>query len=73
LALSITHNCVVCEKHYDAAGFYYAHDIKAEGPAYFSDKGALCSPQCALDHYLKRKADGDPMLKPARQPGVAGT
>jgi hypothetical protein len=38
------------------------------GPAYYSDKGLLCSAKCSLDHFLKRQSDGDPMLKPAPVP-----
>jgi hypothetical protein len=64
--------CVECSKVYDAPDYCHHGGNPAAGPAYWSDKGALCSPKCSLDHFLKRQATGDPMTKPAPMPGVAG-
>jgi len=62
-------NCVECNKPYDDPTFcYYGGQIN-HGPAYWSDKGVLCSPKCSTDHFLKRHAAGE-VLKPAPRPGV---
>lgn len=50
--------CVECNKHFTDKGFnYYSGNIQY-GPAYFSDEGVLCSPQCALDHFHRRTKEG---------------
>lgn len=50
--------CVECNKRFTDSGFqYYSGNIEY-GPAYFSDEGTLCSPECALVHYKRRIEDG---------------
>ncbi len=62
--------CVECDTPYEDPAFCYFGGIPEAGPAYWSDKGVLCSPKCSLDHFLKRQAAGDPMTAPAPHPGV---
>lgn len=50
--------CLECGLPFGAAGFSYDHDDPDLGPAYWSDRGLLCSPGCAGDHYRKRMAEG---------------
>jgi len=38
------------------------------GPAYFTDRGVLCSPKCSLAHYVKREAEGTLRSAPPPNP-----
>jgi hypothetical protein len=61
-------NCVECGKPYgDPAFTYHAGRIEG-GPAYWSDRGLLCSHACAIDHFKRRREAGDPMREPAPNP-----
>ena len=50
--------CVECGLAYGAPGFSLDHDRLDLGPAYWSDRGLLCSPECAGVHLRKRVAEG---------------
>ena len=50
--------CCECGKKFAEEGFHYYGGVIDYGPAYFSDEGVLCSPECALEHYKKRIANG---------------
>ena len=50
--------CIECGLDYWAPGFSHDHGRPDYGPAYWSDRGLLCSPTCAGDHYRKRVAEG---------------
>jgi hypothetical protein len=59
-------NCVECDKLEDDSTFCFYNDERMNGPAYWSDKGVLCSAKCATDHYLKRLAAGEVMAPSPR-------
>ncbi len=60
--------CVECGLPYGQAGFSY-HSGKIEnGPAYWSDRGLLCSYACSTAHFERREKEGDPMREPAPNP-----
>ena len=50
--------CIECGLAYGAPGFAFHHGEREEGPAYYSDRGLLCSPVCATGHTKKRVAEG---------------
>ena len=50
--------CIECGLAYGAPGFSLDHDRADLGPAYWSDRGLLCSPECAQTHARKRLAEG---------------
>lgn len=64
--------CVECGKPHDDPSFCYYGGVMDYGPAYWSDEGILCSPQCATAHFLKREAAKNPMVMPAPKPGIRG-
>jgi hypothetical protein len=68
LARPDVYRCVECGLPYRAQGFWYFHGNIENGPAYWSDRGILCSPQCSLAHHRKRMADGTLAERPAPDP-----
>jgi hypothetical protein len=68
LARPETYRCIECGLPYQAAGFQYYHGELEKGPAYWTDRGLLCSAQCSLAHYTKRKAEGTLPQEPAPDP-----
>lgn len=62
------YRCIECGLPYRANGFSYYHDEMENGPAYWSDRGILCSPRCALAHHRRREAEGTLREKPAPDP-----
>jgi hypothetical protein len=50
--------CIECRRAYGAPGWVFYHGERQEGPAYWSDRGLLCSPGCATTHARKRFAEG---------------
>ncbi|MBD0416054.1 hypothetical protein [Oryzicola mucosus] len=60
--------CVECGTPFRSDGFHYHEGIVENGPAYWSDRGILCSPQCSLAHHQKRKAEGTLRQTPAPDP-----
>lgn len=68
LARTETPRCVECGKPFDAQGFVYHHGRIGNGPAYWSDRGILCSPECSVSHYRSRAAAGTLPSAPAPNP-----
>lgn len=68
LARPETKRCVECGTPYEAASFHYWQGRVANGPAYFSDQGILCSPQCSVAHFRRREAEGTLSVQPAVDP-----
>jgi hypothetical protein len=68
LARPESRRCVECGTPYEAASFHYWHGEVANGPAYFSDRGTLCSPQCSLTHFRRRETEGTLPSEPAIDP-----
>jgi ferredoxin len=60
--------CVECGLPYGHTDFSY-HSGKIEsGPAYWSDRGLLCSHACSTAHFERREKEGDSMKDPAPDP-----
>ena len=68
LARTPTFTCIECGRTDAAPGFQWHGGDPTHGPAYWSDRGVLCSPPCALNHYRKREAQGDLPQRPADAP-----
>lgn len=62
------HRCIECGKPYGAADFAYHEGMIEHGPAYWTDRGLLCSPACSLAHHKKRAAEGTLPGKPVPDP-----
>jgi hypothetical protein len=60
--------CIECGLAYGEPGFSLHGGRIESGPAYFTDRGALCSPQCSLAHYRKRAAEGTMPAAPPPNP-----
>ncbi|WP_274629820.1 hypothetical protein [Arvimicrobium flavum] len=68
LARPETKRCIECGTPYDDAAFHYWEGRVANGPAYWSDRGILCSPRCSLAHHQRRAAEGTLADAPAPDP-----
>lgn len=68
LARSGTPRCVECGLAYGAGTFSYDHGLIENGPAYWSDRGLLCSPVCSLAHFRRRQVEGTLPTAPAPDP-----
>ena len=64
--LARTPSCVECRTPWGAPTFA-CHGMDT-GPAYWSDRGILCSIGCAMKHFDKRRADGTLVPVPAECP-----
>lgn len=62
------HRCVECGLPYGDPKFNLHYGLPENGPAYWCDRGVLCSPACALAHHQKRVAEGTVPEKPALNP-----
>lgn len=51
-------SCIECGTPFRSETFHYYEGRIENGPAYWSDRGILCSAACSLLHYKNRKADG---------------
>jgi hypothetical protein len=60
--------CLECGLAYGHIDFKYHSDRIENGPAYWSDRGILCSPACSTAHFERRVKEGDPMREPAPNP-----
>lgn len=60
--------CIECGQPYGSDLFHYWHGRIEDGPAYWSDRGVLCSPRCAVEHHRKRVAEGTVRQEPASDP-----
>lgn len=60
--------CVECGLPYGSPLFHHYHGDIAQGAAYWSDRGVLCSPKCSLAHHARRAAEGTLVDRPAPDP-----
>ncbi|WP_127519621.1 hypothetical protein [Mesorhizobium sp. Z1-4] len=56
--------CIECGLAYGSPGFA----LDGDGPAYWCDRGVLCSPRCSLAHHKMRTAEGTLPARPAPDP-----
>jgi hypothetical protein len=68
LARPDTRCCIECGRPYGASGFWFHEGRIDHGPAYWSDRGVLCSPLCSLAHVHRREAEGTLPVEPAPHP-----
>lgn len=68
LARPETKRCIECGLPFDAPTFQYHEGIAEHGPAYWVDRGILCSPSCSLTHFRRREAEGTLPDRPAPDP-----
>lgn len=68
LARPETRRCIECGKAYGDDSFHYHEGRTQNGPAYWSDRGILCSPGCSLAHFRRRQAEGTLPDHPAADP-----
>lgn len=61
-------SCLECGLPFGAATFSYYHGDIDMGPAYWTDRGVLCSPACSIAHFDKRRIDGTLPASPPRNP-----
>jgi len=60
--------CIECGLPYGHPDFTYHAGRVESGPAYWSERGLLCSHACSTAHFEKRVKAGDPMTEPAPNP-----
>lgn len=72
LARPEKYRCIECGLPYADEGFDLHYGRLENGPAYWCDRGLLCSPRCSLAHFKKRKADGTLPQAPAPDPFETG-
>jgi hypothetical protein len=60
--------CIECGLPYDHPDFVHHAGRVENGPAYWSERGLLCSHACSTAHFEKRVKAGDPMTEPAPNP-----
>jgi len=60
--------CIECDLPYGHADFAYHAGKSENGPAYWSDRGLLCSVVCSAAHFERREKEGDVMKEPAPNP-----
>ena len=60
--------CVECGRPYGHPDFGYHAGRIENGPAYWSDRGLLCSEACSTAHFERRVKEGNPMREPAPNP-----
>ena len=65
LARNDKYRCIECGLPYGADGFELHYGLFENGPAYWSDRGLLCSPKCSLAHFRKRAEEGSLPSEPA--------
>ncbi|MCV0395409.1 MAG: hypothetical protein K5872_08255 [Rhizobiaceae bacterium] len=68
LARPETIRCIECGVPFGSPLFHYWHGNIADGPAYWCDRGVLCSPNCSLAHHGKRLSEGTAPTTPAPDP-----
>lgn len=73
LRLNAARACVECGKLKDAEGFDFEKGRRANGPAYWSDDGLICSAACAVSHVARRRGEAREMREPSPAPGVGAS
>ena len=68
LARPERYRCIECGMHYGSEEFALHEGRIENGPAYWCDRGLLCSSQCSLAHFLKRREEGTLQQEPAPNP-----
>ena len=68
LSRTPTDLCIECGKAYGAPGWIFYHGRRDEGPAYWCDRGLLCSSGCATAQFKMRVAEGTAPTEPAPEP-----
>ncbi len=68
LARPETRRCIECGLPFGIEGFSYYEGRIDNGPAYWSDRGILCSPACSLTHFRQRRSEGSLPDRPAPNP-----
>jgi hypothetical protein len=68
LARPERHRCIECGLAYSEDGFDLHSGRIENGPAYWCDRGLLCSPKCSVAHYRKRADEGTLATEPAPNP-----
>lgn len=68
LARPETRRCIECGMAFGGPGFWYHEGDIANGPAYWADRGILCSPTCSLAHFRRRESEGTLPAGPAADP-----
>lgn len=68
LARPERYRCIECDLPYGNPLFALYEGKPENGPAYWSDRGLLCSPRCSVAHYERRRAEGTLPVKPAPNP-----
>ncbi|WP_163269169.1 hypothetical protein [Chelativorans alearense] len=68
LARPEKYQCIECGKAMGTPDFAYHEGRIEHGPAYWCDRGILCSIQCSLAHHQKRQAEGTQPQRPAPNP-----
>ncbi len=65
--------CIECGLPLGQAGFAHYAGRSENGPAYWSDRGFLCSHMCSVAHFERRVKEGEPMREPAHNPLEQGS
>ncbi|APH71183.1 LIM domain-containing protein [Aquibium oceanicum] len=60
--------CVECGLAFGQEGFRNYYGKLDNGPAYWCDRGVLCSPACSLAHTQRRAEEGTLPRRPADNP-----
>lgn len=68
LARPETRRCIECGLPFGMPGFSYYHGNMEDGPAYWTDRGVLCSSACSLKHFHRRQSEGSLPERPAPDP-----
>lgn len=68
LARPEKYSCIECGLPMGADGFHHYYGRIEDGPAYWSDRGILCSPACSMAHTRRRVAEGTLADRPAANP-----
>lgn len=62
------YRCIECGKAMGRPDFTYHQGRMENGPAYWCDRGILCSLECSLTHHKKRVSEGTLPDRPAADP-----
>ncbi len=68
LAPPMIHRCIECGRASTDPLFRFHYGRVENGPAYYCDRGALCTPECSLAHTRRRMPEGTRPEKPTEWP-----